>query len=248
MFWSNQQLNRKFTAALIASISATHLLFFSVARAEVLWDNWYIVSDHGKPDSYYNERAEISGDKAKIRVNTWMRDGTHIKSENLGATAKNTPLLEPLLYNFITQENGIEKTIDGTILDHGKVFSVKIKKGDQAQHPVRAEMLPNLILSSFFPIWIHQNYKKISGVQPKEFMAIIEDQVGDSVPVIKGNVYEMVADDIAKKLNTRKLRVVFNDIVNYWYVTSKGDPVLINVPSIEKVVKKTTQAEAEKYL
>ena len=237
-----------FTIFGLVSISATHFFYAPKAHGELLWDNWYVVSDQGKPDSYYNERAEINGDKAKVRVNTWLRDGSKIKSENLGATAKNTPLLEPLLYNFRTQENGIEKSADGTIMNNGKVFSVKIKKGDKKLNPVRAQMLPKLILVSFFPVWIHQNYKKINGVQPTDFMAILEDQVGDTVPVVKGNVYEMIADETSKKLKARKLRVVFNDIVAYWYVSTKGDPILISAPSISKIVKKVTQEEAEKFL
>ena len=242
-------MTKPFTLFLLASISATHFFHACEAHAELLWDNWYVVSDHDKPDSYYNERAEIVGDKARIRVNTWLHDGTRIKSENLGATAKNTPLLEPLLYNFRTQENGVEKTMDGTIMNNGKVFSVKIKKGDKTSNPIRAEMLPKLILSSFFPVWIHQNYKKINGVQPTDFMAIVEDHVGESVPVVKGDIYEMLHDEQAKHIKAaRKLRVVFNNTVNYWYVTAKGDAILITIPSIGKVVRRTSQAEAEKFL
>ena len=243
-----QKLKKKFTMYLLASVFATHTILANFSFAEILWDNWYTVTNNGVPESYYNEQAELVGDKAKIRVNTWLKDGTKIKSENLGATAKNTALLEPLLFNFRTQENGIEKTIDGTIMNNGKVFSVKIKKGDKSLNPIRAEMLPKLILVSFFPVWIHQNYKKISSVQPKEFSAIIEDQVGEQVPVVKGNVYEMIPDAIAKQTHTRKLRVVFNDIVAYWYVSPKGDPVEIAAPSINKSVKKVTRQEAEKFL
>ncbi len=96
--------------------------------------------------SSLSKPKDLIGDKAKVRVNTWIKEGTKIKSENLGATAKNTPLLEPLLFNFRTQEMGIEKTLDGTIMNNGKVFSVKIKKGEKSLTPLRAEMLPKLIL------------------------------------------------------------------------------------------------------
>lgn len=242
------KLIKKFTLFLAASVSATHLLLPASAGAELLWDNWYIVTTGGKHESYYNERAELNGDKAKVQVNTWVREGNRIKSENLGATAKNTTLLEPLLYNFRTQEAGIEKTMDGTIMNNGKVFSVKIKKGEKVLKPLRAEMIPKLIFVSFFPLWVHKNYKRISGVQPIDFSAIIEDQVEDQVPVVTGNVYEMMADEIAKSTKTRKLRVVFNNIVAYWYVGPKGDVVQISAPSIEKTVKKTTREEAEKFL
>ncbi len=243
-----QKMIKKFTVLVLASISATHFFFVNESSAEILWDNWYVVTTDGTPESYYNEIAETIGDKAQVRVNTWIKEGTKIKSENLGATAKNTPLLEPLLFNFRTQEMGIEKTLDGTIMNNGKVFSVKIKKGEKSLTPLRAEMLPKLILVSFFPVWIHKNYKKITGVQPKDFSAIIEDQVADQVPVVKGNVYEMVPDELSKKTKTRKLRVVFNNIVAYWYVTPKGDPIEINAPSLKKHVKKVSKAEAEKFL
>ncbi len=239
---------KKLTVLLLASISATHFFLIHASHAETLWDNWYVVTTDGAPESYYNEKAELLGDKAKIRVNTWLKDGSKIKSENLGATAKNTSLLEPLLFNFRTQENGIEKTIDGTVMNNGKVFSVKIKKGDKTLNPLRAEMLPKLILVSFFPVWVHQNYKKISSVQPKDFAAILEDQVAEQVPVVQGNVYEMIPDAVAKQLRARKLRVVFNEIVAYWYVSPKGDAIQISVPSLKKLVKKVTREEAQKFL
>jgi hypothetical protein len=216
--------------------------------AETLWDNWYTETDDGVPKLYYNEKAEIVGDKAKIQVNTWIQEGQKIRSENLGASAKNTPLLEPLLYNFRTQENGAEKVIDGTVLNNGKIFSVKVSKNGQTAKPLRAEMLPKLIISSFFPFWIHNNYKKISGVQPTEFMAIVEDAVQDEIPVLKGTAYEMNADEISKKTKTRKLRITFGNVVNYWYVSPKGDAVEITVPSMKKVVVKTDRDIAEKFL
>ena len=218
------------------------------SHAEVLWDNWYTVTEKGAPDSYYNEKAEVKGDKVKIQVNSWIKSGTRIKSENLGATAKNTTLLEPLLYDFRTQELGVEKTIEGSILNNGKVFSVKVKKGTETPKPLRAEMLPKLILASFFPVWINKNYKRITGVQPIEFKAILEDQIEDQVPVITGDAYEMLPDDFSKKTKTRKLRINFNKIVCFWYVTPKGDAVQITIPALEKVVTKTEKSIAEKFL
>ena len=218
-------------------------------QAEVLWDNWYTVSDHGHPDSYYNEKAEITGDRAKIQVNTWIKEGKRIKSENLGASAKNTALLEPLLYNFRTQgPGGEEKIIDGTILNNGKIFSVKVKKGSEVSKPLRAEMIPKLILSSFFPIWINKNYKRINGVQPIEFRAIVEDQVEAAIPVVLGTAYEMREDDYAKKTGTRKLRIEFNRIVAFWWVTKKGDALQIQLPSVDRLVKKVERTAAESFL
>ena len=220
-----------------------------VSHAEVLWDNWYIVSDHGHPDSYYNEKAEILGDRAKIQVNTWIKNGKKIKSENLGAAAKNTPLLEPLLYNFRTQDPmGQEKIIDGSIINNGKVFSVKIKSGLETSKPLRAEMIPKLILASFFPLWINKNYKRISGVQPIEFQAIVEDQVEGQIPVVHGTAYEMREDDFAKKTKTRKLRIEFNRVVAIWWVTPKGDALQIQVTELERLVKKTDRKTAETFL
>ncbi len=221
----------------------------TVAHAEILWNNWYTVSDHGHPDSYYNEKAETVGDRAKIQVNTWIKVGKIIRSEALGSVAKNTQLLEPLLYDFRTQtDDGQEKVIDGSIVENGKVFSVKMKSGIEASKPLRAEMMPKLILSSFFPMWIHKNYKRITGVQPIEFQAIVEDQVDSTVPVVNGTAYEMRQDDFAKKTNTRKLRIEFNKIVAFWWVTPKGDAIQIQVPELERLVKKVDQKTAQDYL
>lgn len=239
----------KFLQSLTILFTLSSALALNPVSAEVLWDNWYTVTAEGIPESYYNEKAEIVGDRAKIQVNTWIKSGTKIKSENLGATAKNTTLLEPLLYNFRTQNaGGVEKIVDGSIIDNGKVFSVKTKEGANATKPLRAEMLPKLILSSFFPLWVHKNYKRINGAQPIEFQAIVEDQVQDQVPVIKGTAYEMNADEISKKSQTRKIRVTFNNIVAIWYISKKGDATFINIASLEKQVKKVDRATAEKFL
>ncbi|NDG84931.1 MAG: hypothetical protein EBX52_07830 [Proteobacteria bacterium] len=219
------------------------------SNATVLWDNWYVVSEHDTPHSYYNEKAEISGDRAKIQVNTWIKDGRRIRSENLGASARNNDSLTPVYYNYRTlTDTGEEKVIDGTVDPKGKIFSVKNRTGIHQSKPLRAQMLPNLILASFFPVWIHQNYKRITGVQPKEFQAILEDQVEGEVPVITGTAYEMRADEFAESTRTRKLRIVFNKIVAYWWVAPSGDAVRIEVPSLERLVRKTTREKAESFL
>ena len=218
------------------------------SHAAILWDNWYTVSAQNTPHSYYNEKAEITGERAKIQVNTWIKDGRRIRSENLGATAKNTDSLDPIFYNFRTQQEGEEKVIDGSVDGKGKVFSVKSRTGIHQSKPLKAQMIPNLILASFFPMWIHKNYKRITGVQPKEFQVILEDQVDGEVPVVTGTAYEMRADEFAESTKTRKLRVVFNKTVNYWWVTPKGDALRIEIPSDGRVVQKTTKEKAESFL
>jgi hypothetical protein len=231
------------------SIFATQLLLLPLTSgAQVLWDNWYVVKTNGATEGYYNERAEISGTKAKIRVNTWLREGTRIRSENLGATAKNLPTLDPLNYNFRTQEIGMEKTIDGTVSENGKVFSFKIKKGPRTLNPLRAQMVPKIILSSFFPLWVHKNYKKISPVQPREFMTIKEYDVENQVPVAKGDVFEMQPDEFSSKTKTRKIRVKYDNVVNFWYIDARGEAIRIHVPSMNRDTRKTTREEAEKSL
>jgi hypothetical protein len=225
--------------------AAIVLLFPWASPAQTLWDNWYIESDNGTPVSYYNEKAELKGDRAKIQVNKWIREGKRIRSETLGATAKNTALLEPLLYTFRTQQDGEEKIIDGTVSNNGKIFSVKSKTGIRQSQPLRAEMLPKLILTSFFPVWIHKNSKRISGVQPIEFQSILEDQVENDVKVVRGTAYEMKADAFAKETRTRKLRIEFNRIVAFWWVTPKGDAVRIEVPALGKTVTLSDRKKAE---
>ncbi len=235
-------------ALLMFALQLPLILPLAPARAELLWDNWYIESEDGIPQSYYNEKAETKGDRAKIQVNKWIRDGKRIRSENLGATAKNSTLLEPLFYNFRTQVNGEEKVIDGTVSGNGKVFSIKSKVGIRQSRPLRAEMVPKLFFSSFFPLWIHKNAKRISGVQPIEFQSIVEDQVDDQIPVYRGSAYEMKPDEFAKETRTRKLRIEFNRIVAIWWVTPKGDAIKVDLPALKRTVLLTTREKAEASL
>ncbi len=220
----------------------------SLWAGEVLWDNWYTVSERNTPHSYYNEKVEVMGDRVRIQLNTWIREGRKIRSENLGATAKNTEALEPLFYNFRTQVNGEEKVIDGTVDRKGRVFSVKARTGVIQAKPLKAEMLPKLILASFFPVWINKNYKWITGVQPKEFQAILEDQVEGEVPVMRGTAYEMRGDEFATRSKTRRLRIEFNKIIAIWWVNPKGDAIRIEIPALERVATKTTREAAESFL
>jgi hypothetical protein len=237
--------------SMVLSTAVFSLSFTPTAQATVLWDNWYTVSLKGAPYSYYNEKVEVLSDRIKIQVNQWFKEGKPgkmvVRSENLGASAKNTQFLEPLLYNFRTTKEGVETSIDGTILNNGKVFSVKIKTGDAEVKTLRAEMLPKLILTSFFPVWVNKNYKRINGVQPIEFAAIVEDQVESTVPVVKGTAYEMREDDFAKKTGTRKLRIEFDRLVAFWWITKNGDALQIQIPSQEQFVKKVDKKTAEDY-
>ena len=245
------QLTRK-----LAVLSA--LVFSGSAKATVLWDNWYTVSLKGAPFSYYNEKVEVLSDRIKIQVNQWFKEGNAgkitVRSENLGASAKNTPLLEPLIYNFRKNENGVDTSIDGTVTNNGKIFSVKDKTGNAEVKTLRAEMLPKIILSSFFPVWINKNYKRINGVQPIEFTAIVEDKVKiaedksqSTIPITKGTAYEMREDDFAKKTATRKLRIEFDGTVFLWWVGKNGEAVQIQVPSQEQLVKKVEKKIAEDF-
>jgi hypothetical protein len=236
------------TVLILLSAFATHTITAKAAVGQLLWDNWYIVRANGTPKAYYNEHAEIAGDKIRLRVNTWEREGTKLKSENLGATAKNSPQLTPQLYHFRTFEAGIEKTIDGTVMNNGKVFSFKIKRGSKTLNPLRAQMIPNIFLSSFFPVWLHLNMKKISSVQPKEFTTIREYDVENSVLLAKGDAYEMMPDDFSKQTGTRKIRVNYNQVVNFWYITPKGEAIRILSPAIGMETRKSTREEAEKSL
>lgn len=217
-------------------------------QAGILWDNWYTVTERNTPHSYYNEKAEISGERVKIQVNTFIREGKRIRSENIGGAARNSISLEPLFYNYRTQVRGEEKVIDATVDSKGRIFTVKSRTGAISAKPLKAEMIPNLILASFFPVWIHKNYKKISGVQPKAFQAILEDQVEGEVPVIRGSAYEMRADAFATSTQTRKLRVEFNKVVAFWWVAQTGEAIKIEVPELERSVKKTTREAAEHFL
>ena len=58
----------------------------------------------------------------------------------------------------------------------------------------------------------------------------------------------MREDDFAKKTGTRKLRIEFNQVVAYWWVTKNGDAIQIEVPALERKVKKTDQKTAEAFL
>lgn len=217
-------------------------------KNSTLWDNWYTVTQNGTPESYYSEKVEKLTESIKIQVNWWILENQKIRTENLGATAKNSPLLEPLLYNYRTQQNGVEKIIDGTLLKNGKVFSVVIRKNGVSSKPLKAEMLPKLILASFFPVWIHKNYKRINPVQPIEFNSIVEDQIENEVPIVSGSAYEMNPDEYSKETHTRKLRIEFNKTVAYWYVTPQGDALKIVIPSLKKEVLKVSKEKAQTFL
>jgi hypothetical protein len=58
----------------------------------------------------------------------------------------------------------------------------------------------------------------------------------------------MRSDEYAKSTQSRKLRVEFNKVIAFWWVSKTGDALKIEVPALERVVKKTTREVAEHFL
>lgn len=217
----------------------------------VLWNAWYTVSlkPPGATDAihyaYYNDRLELKKGQLYYRNDVWKKEEGFINEEHLGALAENDEHLKPLVYNFHSNYRSVETDIDGSA--SGNVMSVIIKKGGQAQ-PVLKKTLPSKgFFEIFFPVWLGFRLGRLKST-PTSFQTVLEDNPDTGFEAVSGTVKLEKPDDVATKTGTRRLAVDYGNVKTLWWVDGAGVAVRIEAPDQGRVVERSTQAVAEKFL
>lgn len=220
----------------------------SSSASRVLWDGWYTVLVGNKVKyAYYNEKAEIKGDRVHFQTRMWKQEEGFINEENMGAFALNDARLTPLFFNFRSTYRSTETKIDGTV-GKDQHLSVRVQRGGQSMPPIRRRILDNPFFSVFFPVWIGKNLNSLPQGKTVSFSAILEDNLDTSFRSVPGNIRLDAPDEFAKKTGTKKFIVNHRDLTSVWWVKDSGMPVRIQMPSQKTLIQMVPQAEAEKFL
>ena len=213
-----------------------------------LWDYWYTVTVNGRSKySYYNEKVRRVDGKIHYQYSSWKAEEGYVNEESLGAFAKDTPFLEPLLFNFRSTYRSSETTIDGTITQN-QFLIVKVKRNGSALPPMKRAFQPKALLSGFFPVWFKLRLPLMKSGQSIGFRAIAEDNIDLGFSPFDGLVRLEPQDELARKNRLHRLTVNYRDIRSAWYLDGKGIPFRIEMPGIKTVIQRSTEAEAKKFL
>lgn len=222
----------KKSQATTATVSVFFLLGFALsAFAAAPTENHYVITDgKGTCVETYSEKF-VPGNK-EIKVE-YQRNifAPHAKTETIAGWAQ-SDTLAPLRYNYQSKEGNTQVSIDGSLIENGKVFLIKHRINGKKQKDLRAEFEPGLFLSIYFPVWIKKQFEKgLTGT--KQFQYIFEDQVVGNVPVYKGDIFPVAPDDYAKKTKTKKIRVTLQaqNVVNFIWINDQATIVRLEVPS-----------------
>ncbi len=214
----------------------------------VLWDHWYTVTVGGKIKySYYSEKVRRTEGRIHYQYSNWKSEEGYINEESLGAYAKDTPFLEPILFNFRSTYRSSETTIDGTIQPGNKLI-VKIRRNGTEIAPINRMIEPKAMLSGFFPVWFKLRLPLMKVSQTIGFRAIAEDNIDLNFQPFNGLVRLEPPDELAARSKLHRLTVNYRDIRSTWYLDAKGIPFRIDMPGVKTVIQRVSEAEAKKFL
>jgi hypothetical protein len=217
-----------------------------------LWDHWYTVAigpeGSASPYAYYNERVELRESKIFFQHSMWKLEEGFINEEQLGAVASGAPDFAPLFFNFRSAYRGNESIIDGSVDSSSRVLSVKVRQTGQEKPAIKKTLPKGVIFSQFFPVWLGNRIKELKPGKPVSFSAILEDAIDVGYSPVSGKVTLEAPDAFAKKSSTMKLKVLFRNDTNYWYVDAQGAAERIEMPKQRATIVRTSKESAQKFL
>jgi hypothetical protein len=248
---------RIFSLALIASFigaaPARHAIA-AQAKSKILWDLWYVVVfiDPAIRKKfivfYFNEKVEDAGDRIKVQVNTWKKEGPTVAEEHVGEVLRNNSQLSPVLYNFNATSGPESVTIDAKISAAGKAYVAKLRARDHGGKTTELERkLPEgTILSYAFSAWLGKNLSALLDQKVVVgFVTFQEDNLQDGFPVVTGKIRVDKPDEYSKSNNLIRLQLDYSGPITWW-VRPSGEVWRIVAPSRNMEVLRVTESEARK--
>jgi len=221
---------------------------FAATKAHFGWDSWYTVTLNDKiPYAYYNEQVESKDGRLHLQLHIWKKEEGFLNEEMMGAFAKDDEFLTPLFYNYRVAYKTTETQIDGTIDDKG-YLNAKIRRAGIEQPVVKKHIPTKVFFSYLFPVWLAQRHTALKANTPVSFLVLNEDQSEQQFPLVSGRVLIQPADEIAKKTQTQKIQVIYDEVTSYWYVQDNGIALMINRPANKTLIQKSSKEKAQSFL
>jgi hypothetical protein len=218
------------------------------AEKKILADSWYVMtSADGKAAGFYNERFEeadggrISGFQKLVQL-----EADHQIEENLGFFSKSDAALTPEFFNMMRTERLNKLQIDGTFTEKG-ALSARVRENEKERPILKRSIPKGAFLSGMFPIWLASKRDQI-GKKSIPFVAVLENRYDSNFAPVSGTVNAAPEDAISKQQGLKRVRVVLDQDVSYWYLDEQLAAKRIVFEANGLVVERTTEKAAKAAL
>ncbi len=224
------------------------------APGKIIYNAWFTVTREGKYRiQFYNDKLEIRSGRLFFSNHLWKKEDDFINEESIGAYAENNADLTPVYFNFRTLYRTNETIIDGTFQSYpnsptARQLTIKARKNGSALPEAKKTLAATASLSTFFSMWVARKLPTWKPGQVIGFSSVLENDLDGGFQPVGGNARLDPPDEFAKKVGASKLSLNFGGQPSYWWVDKQGVPFRIEFPSIQTVVNRSTEKEAQAFL
>lgn len=209
-----------------------------------LWDRWYTVSTEGDtPYAFYNEVAEVKGNRVEVRTRTWKKVQGNRAEEKTVAIAQYDKFLSPVEFTSESKGAGPARNYRGRA--SGDTLSISGSSSRQVKMPAHT------ILTGNFPLWLKARMgfiKQLKANQNLRFTAVAEGDAEGGFKALPGIVKPAGADAFSKSTGTERLYVAFGNIKALWWVKNDGSACQIQLPGLKTTVRLVSRSTAQGFL
>jgi len=215
------------------------------AKSEMLWKEWYLISQKGVAVGYFEETAERRPSEKQLAVTQKWVEKMDGKAETYIGSVADEARLKPVAF-FVDRKGGSEvksyKT-DGRVKDKKIEITFKPVAASLAKSTEITSLQPSMYLSSFVPMAVARHFKEKG---PLAFVALVEDS-GDMSVAIKKGLAEVLKEE--KKIGSETCRSVvihFGGQLQKWWITKAGKACLVEFPDSGTKMELSSEKQAKK--
>lgn len=239
------------TFLMIVSGTAAPAMRADSAAGHVLWDAWYTVTvKSGKTVlhyGYYNDHVERKKNQIWFKTDYCKHEEDFFNQEHLMSIVSDDDNLSGVLFDFRANYRGQEMSSHGDF-ESPTLMSIKVGLPGHPPRSLKRSTPKSAFLSALFPYWISKRLAQFKIGQTHSYSCVLEDGSDPDFDSKSGQLRLEKPDAFALKTKTSKLSVEFRDVPSIWYVDTHGVAERIELPGMNTVIEKTTQAAALKFI
>lgn len=218
----------------------------TTARAETLWNEWYLVTQNGKAVSLFQETAEKRAKEGELAITQrWVEKLGGERTETYIGSVSSQEKLAPVAF-FVERKGAKPYKTDGRAKNNQLEITFKPGTPDLAKSTEITPLGAGFYFSSFLPSAISRHF--LGGKEAFAFTAVVEDGGDMNVEVKKGTVDVSSNSRKIGKETCREAVINFDGKVQEWWITRTGKVCLVSFPDSATKMELTTQKAAKKAL
>ncbi len=231
-----------FLKLLVASVSLA-----APAKSEILWKEWYLISQKGVAVGYFEETAERRPSEKQLAVTQKWLEKMDGKAETYIGSVADEARLTPVAF-FVDRKGGSEEKsykTDGRVKNKKIEITFKPVSNSLAKSTEQASLQPSMYLSSFVPMAVARHFKEKG---PLTFVALVEDS-GDMSVAVKKGLAEVLKEE--KKIGGETCRSVvihFGGQLQKWWISKAGKACLVEFPDSGMKMELSNEKQAKTAL